>query len=170
MKEENAEDGVRIERFFRPDPRVRQCRPGTRKPNGRGRWSRLSGRRVAGLTRRGCHRKMGCVYHNAAALKPGIAFPLTLEQCFRVAGLHGLLPPSPSQHLCDPDFHSDSVAAMEWQRETIHIPIIRKILSGIPDCPVQYSGIPLGYRKTDKRTADSVHGPLSIFGFRTARC
>src|SRR5439155_21688760 len=76
-------------RFFRPDPRVRQCRPGTRKPNGRGRWSRLSGRRVAGLTRRGCHRKMGCVYHNAAALKPGIAFPLTLEQCFRVAGSQG---------------------------------------------------------------------------------
>jgi len=43
MKEENAEDGVRIERFFRPDPRVRQCRPGTRKPNGRGRWSRAFG-------------------------------------------------------------------------------------------------------------------------------
>jgi len=36
-----------------------------------------------------------------------------------------------------------------------HRPCVsQKILSGIPDCPVQYSGIPLGYRKTDKRTGE----------------
>jgi hypothetical protein len=49
MKEENAEDGVRIERFFRPDPRVRQCRPATRKLHGRG--SLEQGFRVAELQR-----------------------------------------------------------------------------------------------------------------------
>ena len=52
-------------------------------------WSRAFGSQgVYGVQHGGgCTGRWRCVYHNPAALKPGIAFPLTLEQCFRVAGI-----------------------------------------------------------------------------------
>src|SRR5437016_1264194 len=52
-------------------------------------WSRTFGSQgVYGVQHGGgCTGRWRCVYHNPAALKPGIAFPLTLEQCFRVAGI-----------------------------------------------------------------------------------
>ena len=83
MKEENAEDGLRIERFFRPDPRVRQCRPETRNFMAEDQWSRAFGSQgCTGVQRAG---QGGLCLSQACRAEARNPFFLTLEQCFRVA-------------------------------------------------------------------------------------
>ena len=53
------------------------------------------GFRVAGVDNApGLCRKVGCVYHKPAALKPGIPFSLTSGTVFQSSRASGALPPS----------------------------------------------------------------------------